>query len=117
MVQVLRAPTDGASSPKYGLSLLGGFELTGRAGVVDLASGKLAALLAYLACTAPRRQSREKLSTLLWGSHFDAQAKQNLRQALARLRRMLGPDALQSDGEVVWLSATAIECDVIRFEA
>ena len=28
--------------------------------------------------------------TLLWGSHFEAQARQNLRQALIRLRRALG---------------------------
>ncbi len=116
MVQIPRAPT-GAPSPKYFLALLGDFELTGPAGVVDLAGGKLAGLLTYLACTAPRRQSREKLSALLWGSHFDAQAKQNLRQALARLRRALGPGALQSDGEVVWLNAASVECDVVRFEA
>ncbi len=77
---------DGASSPIFHLSLLGGFELTGPLGVVDLPSKKLAGLLAYLACTAPRPQPREKLSALLWGSHFDAQAKQNLRQALFRLR-------------------------------
>ena len=74
-------------------------------------------MLAYLACTAPRPQSREKLSALLWGSHFDAQAKQNLRQALFRLRKVLGQDALESDGEVVSLNAAAILCDVSRFEA
>ena len=62
---------------------------------------KLAGLLAYLACTAPQPQPREKLSALLWGSHFDAQAKQNMRQALYRLRKVLGEDALESDGEVV----------------
>ena len=94
-----------------------GFELTGPDGVVDLPSKKLAGLLAYLACTAPKPQPREKLSTLLWGSHFDAQAKQNLRQALFRLRQVLGQDALESDGEVVSLNAAAVQCDVSRFEA
>jgi len=53
----------------------------------------------------------------LWGSHFDAQAKQNLRQALFRLRKVLGHDALESDGEVVSINAAAIVCDVGRFEA
>jgi class 3 adenylate cyclase/DNA-binding SARP family transcriptional activator len=115
-VQIPRAPSGGAPSPKFGLSLLGGFELTGPDGVVDLPSKKLAGLLAYLACTAPRPQSREKLSALLWGSHFDAQAKQNLRQALFRLRKVLGHDALESDGEVVSLNAAAVLCDVGRFE-
>ena len=40
--------------------------------------------------------------TLMWGSHFDAQARQNLRQALFRLRRVLGEDALISSGESVF---------------
>jgi DNA-binding SARP family transcriptional activator/ActR/RegA family two-component response regulator len=111
------AMTDNAPSPRFGLSLLGGFELTGPDGVVDLPSKKLAGLLAYLACTAPQPQPRERLSALLWGSHFDAQAKQNLRQALFRLRKVLGQDALDSDGEVVSLNAAVVLCDVSRFEA
>jgi hypothetical protein len=45
-VQNPRAPSGSAPSPKFGLSLLGGFELTGPLGVVDLPSKKLAALLA-----------------------------------------------------------------------
>src|SRR5258706_11188448 len=88
-----------ALCPKFTLSLLGRFVLTGPNGVVELRSKKLAGLLAYLACNAPRPQSREKLSALLWGSHLDAQAKQNLRQALFRLRKVLGENALESDGE------------------
>jgi TolB-like protein len=101
---------------KFSLSLLGRVQLAGPEGPVDLPNKKLAGLLAYLASTAPRPQQREKLSALLWGSHFDAQAKQNLRQALFRLRKVVGPDALQGDGDVVVLSASAIACDVSRFE-
>src|SRR6476469_5430023 len=111
------APIDGALSPRFVLSLLGRFELTGPDGVVDLPSKKLAGLLAYLACRAPQPQPRERLSALLWGSHFDVQAKQNLRQALFRLRKVLGQDALEGDGEVVSLNAVAVLCDVSRFEA
>src|SRR5262245_44835769 len=102
---------------KFSLSLLGRVQLEGPDGPVDLPNKKLAGLLAYLACMAPEPQSRERLSTLLWGSHFDAQAKQNLRQALFRLRKVLGTEALQSDGEVVSLGAGAINCDVTKFEA
>ena len=109
--------TKGAPSPRFGLSLLGGFELTGPDGVVDLPSKKIAGLLAYLACTVPKAQPRERLSALLWGSYFEAQAKQNLRQALYRLRSVLGQDALESDGEVVSLNAATVQCDVSRFEA
>jgi DNA-binding SARP family transcriptional activator len=68
---------------KYRLSLLGRFELSGPDGrPIELTSKKLAALLAFLACTAPQAHGRDKLMTLLWGSHFDAQARQNRRQAL-----------------------------------
>jgi TolB-like protein/DNA-binding SARP family transcriptional activator len=101
----------------FQLSLLGRFELAGLDGPIDLSSGKLAALLAFLACTAPQAHSRDKLMTLLWGSHFDAQARQNLRQALARLRRVLGGHVLISNSESVSLQPGVIACDVTRFEA
>jgi TolB-like protein/DNA-binding SARP family transcriptional activator len=108
---------DGVPETIFGLSLLGSFELTGPHGVVDLPSKKLAALLTYLACTAPQPQRRETLATLLWGSRFDAQAKQSLRQLLFRLRKLLGEDALEGDGEVVSLNTAIVLCDVGRFEA
>ena len=108
---------DREPSPRFSLSLLGRFKLTGPGGVIDLPSKKLAGLLTYLACTAPRPQRRETLSALLWGSHFDLQAKQNLRQALFRLRKVLGQNALEGDGEVVSLNPAAVLSDVGRFEA
>jgi TolB-like protein len=108
---------DAPSSPKFRLSLLGRFELSGPDGPADLPNKKLAGLLAYLACTAPTPQHREKLATLLWGSHFEAQARQNLRQALFRLRRVLGQDGLIGDGEQIALAPGLIDCDVTRLEA
>jgi DNA-binding SARP family transcriptional activator len=104
-------------TPRFQLSLLGAFELRGPDGSIDLTSKKLAALLAFLACSAPQPHSRDKLVTLLWGSHFDAQARQNLRQALTRLRRLLGEDALVSGGETVSLQPAVIATDVAQFEA
>jgi len=101
----------------FRLSLLGRCELTGQDGSVDLTSKKLMALLAFLACTAPQAHSRDKLMTLLWGSHFDAQARQNLRQALTRLRRVLGDDALISTGESISLQPGVVTSDVMRFQA
>ena len=104
-------------TPKFQLSLLGRFELSGPDGTIELTSKKLAALLGYLACTAPQAHSRDKLMTLLWGSHFDAQARQNLRQALVRLRRVLGEIALISTGESISLQPGVITSDVMRFHA
>src|SRR5215471_696763 len=107
---------EAASSPKFRLSLLGRFELSGPEGPVDLPNKKLSGLLAYLACTAPAPQHREKLATLLWGSHFEVQARQNFRQGLFRLRRVLGQDVLLSDGEEVSLAPGAIACDATQLE-
>ena len=103
--------------PKFQLRLLGRFELRGPDGSIELTGKKLAALLGFLACTAPQAHSRDKLMALLWGSHFDAQARQNLRQALTRLRRVLGEDAIIANGDAVALRPGVIACDVARFEA
>lgn len=107
--------TDPAPLPRFSLSLLGRFVLTGPHGVIGLPNKKLAGLLAYLACTAPEPQPRERLSSLLWGSHFNVQANQNLRQTLFRLRQVLGPDAIESDDEFVSLNAAVVLSDVGRF--
>src|SRR5262249_2394682 len=96
---------------------LGRFELAGPDGIVPMASKKVAGLLAYLACTDPVPQSRDRLATLLWGSHFETQAQQNLRYALFRLRRALGQEALISDGEEISLAAGVIDCDIVRLKA
>ena len=42
---------DTVPTPTFQLSLLGRFELAGPDGAIDLTSKKLAALLAFLACT------------------------------------------------------------------
>src|SRR6266436_502638 len=107
----------GVMPAKLRLSLHASFELNGPEVLFELPNKKLACLLAYLSCTAPLPQPRKKLETLLWGSHFDTQAQQNLRQALFRLRRALGADALMSDGDEVWLSPGVIDCDVARLKA
>lgn len=108
---------DRASPPTFQLRLLGRFDLTGPSGPIDLTSKKLAGLLAVLGCSSSKPHNRDELMTLLWGSHFQAQARQNLRQAFTRLRRVLGEDAFTSNGEMVSLRPGALECDVVRFEA
>lgn len=104
-------------SARFQLVLFGRFELSGPGGAISVTSKKMAALLAFLACTELRSHSRDRLMALLWGSHFDAQARQNLRQALTRLRRILGDDALVTTGETVALTPGVVASDVARFEA
>ena len=98
------------------LSLLGGFELTGPAGRIDVGSRKACALVAYLAFNRAKPQSRETLATLLWGSQADAQARQNLRQALTTLRRVLGVVVVSRD-DAVAITPEALTCDAQEFEA
>jgi TolB-like protein/predicted Zn-dependent protease len=102
---------------EFQLSLLGRFDLKGPSGALHLGSKKLSALLAYVSCAGPRGSSREQLTYLFWGSHSEEQARQNLRQALTRLRRTLGPDILISDGDMIAVRTDAIACDALRLES
>jgi TolB-like protein len=96
------------------LKLFGQFKLGGPEGPIDL-NGKLAALISYLAL-AGKPVPRDVLATLLWGSHFDEQARQNLRQALVRLRKTVGSEMLISTDSTVHLLPMALDCDAAAFE-
>ncbi|HKU98719.1 MAG TPA: BTAD domain-containing putative transcriptional regulator [Vineibacter sp.] len=100
----------------FELVTLGPFRLSGPQGVIDLGSKKQCALLAYIACATPAAP-RETLTTLLWGSHFEVQAKQNLRQALSRLRRAVGDDVLITNDDTVAVRTGIFQCDAQRFES
>ncbi len=97
------------------LKLFGSFELTGPEGRVAFPSAKLSAFLAYLAL-ARKPIARDEITELLWGSHFEEQARQNFRQALARLRKAVGGDAILADDQTVQLAHAAATSDVRRFE-
>jgi DNA-binding SARP family transcriptional activator len=73
------------------IRLFGGLEIrhAGEA-VTAFVSNKAPALLAYLAVTQ-RPCQRDALAALFWGEMGDADAKNNLRQALTSLRKTLEP--------------------------
>ena len=108
---------NGVVSPRFTLAILGRLELSGPNGAVEMPGRKATCLLAYLACTAPQPQQREKLAALLWGSHFEAQARQNLRQALFHLRRTLGADAFILGEAEVSLAPGSLSCDAVQLQA
>src|SRR5262249_46368758 len=99
------------------LKLLGRFQLSGSLEPVALASAKVRALLAYLALLEPKGETREHLTSLLWGSHFEKQARQNLSQALTRLKKVIGSEAVLVDDHLVRLSPGSISTDVGKFKA
>src|SRR5438034_834968 len=73
------------------LSLLGTFQvaLNGSA-VTGFRTDKMRALLAYLCVEAAHPHRREALMGLLWPDQPEEAARVNLRQALFKLRQLLG---------------------------
>jgi adenylate cyclase len=109
---------------RWSLRVLGSMNLSlaGRDGGSKLGR-KEHALLAYLALHAGRPQPRAKLSGLLWGNILEESARQDLRQALSKLRQALGdPDhqlikSVKAGGEeAVLLDAAVIDVDALQFE-
>src|SRR4051812_11132996 len=115
-------PPGGAAMSGLRLKLLGGFELRPVSGEpIPLFAKKPALLLAYLALRPPGQpQGRDKLAGLLWGDSGEAQARHSLRQALAVLRRALGPHAdglvLAPEGETLALAPDGLATDVAELE-
>ena len=102
------------------LKLLGGFELRPASGApIPLSARKPALLLAYLALRQGQPLGRDRLAGLFWGDSGEAQARASLRQALAVLRRRLGPHEglIQApEGETVALARDGLATDVAEFE-
>ncbi len=98
------------------IRLFGGIHLT-QNGVplTNFVSNKAPALLAYLA-VARRPHQREALAALLWGELADADAKNNLRQALSNLRRLLDPYLLITRDTVALNPESFISLDAAAFE-
>lgn len=101
----------GAETATFSIKVLGDFRLQSSTGLLDVPSSKLVCLLTYLACTAPTPQPRERLATLLWGSSGEDRARHNLRQALFKLRQILGQECLVSVGEAITLVDGLVDCD------
>jgi DNA-binding SARP family transcriptional activator len=109
-----------AAVTKLTITLLGGFAVADADGnPVGVPGSKQRAILAYLALNAGKPVSRDRLMALLWGERFDEQARQSLRQALTKLRRLAGRDRplLRSDGDTIAFDPDAVDVDALRFEA
>ncbi|MHB1071783.1 MAG: AAA family ATPase [Gemmatimonadaceae bacterium] len=100
----------------YCLKLLGTPQLYGPGGALlpGLGPGKPLALVAYLAVRGEVR--RDELVELLWGGIDESRARNAFRQALHRLRRGLGDDAIGGSRETVRLElGSALSCDRADF--
>jgi DNA-binding SARP family transcriptional activator/predicted ATPase len=103
-------------TPFLDIRLLGSLRITlDRAAVGPFMSVKVPALLAYLAVTG-RPQRRDDLAALLWGELPDADARNNLRQAIANLRRSLDAHLVITRDDVALNAKAPFTLDVAAFE-
>ena len=73
------------------LSFFGAFQATlGNKPLRNFRSAKVEGLLIYLALNAAQPCARDVLAALFWPDETERMAKQNLRQSLFRLRKVLG---------------------------
>jgi predicted ATPase/DNA-binding SARP family transcriptional activator len=99
------------------IRLFGGLEIRCEdAPIGGFISGKVPALLAYLAVTG-RPHQRHTLAALFWGEMADADANNNLRQTLSNLRKVLDGTLLVTRDTVAWNPAVVHTLDTAQFEA
>src|SRR5437764_10387824 len=61
------------------------------------------ALLAYLAL-ATKPLSRDHVAELFWGDRDESRARHSMREALSKLRQLLGPDSIARRSDLVALA-------------
>ncbi|MCO5197581.1 MAG: hypothetical protein M9941_07505 [Anaerolineae bacterium] len=104
-------------SAELHIRLFGGIQINrDNAPLSGFLSTKVPALIAYLAVTN-RTLQRDTLATLLWGELPDADAKNNLRQTLSNVRKLIDPYVLITRDSVGLNPDAAITLDVAQFEA
>ena len=94
--------------------LLGKFAVSAPSGTaIDLPTQKAKALLARIVLAGADGVDRSAVAGMLWSRGSDAQARTNLRQTLASLRKAFaGLDLIDSEGSVLRLRAGAVTSDV-----
>jgi DNA-binding SARP family transcriptional activator len=99
------------------IRLFGGLELrVDGASPTAFISTKAPALIVYLAVSR-RPATRDLLAALLWGDMGDADAKNNLRQALTSLRKSLDPFLEITRDSVALRTEAPITSDIATFES
>ena len=100
------------------MCLLGDFSLSVNNVTVPIASGRLQALLAYLALNRSVQQPRQRIAALLWPESSQVQAQTNLRTLLHRLQTVLPnlDQLLEIDFQkIAWHHETHLTLDVAAF--
>ncbi|MBK8904106.1 MAG: NACHT domain-containing protein [Anaerolineaceae bacterium] len=106
------------------LTFFGGFNVASSGKALAFSRRKVMALLVFLALEAGQAHSRESLMGLLWPDLPEADARNNLRVSLARLRQRLAPaqtavpSLITSRAEVRWQidNAGSVSLDSAAFQ-
>lgn len=86
---------------------------------IPVSGSKTQGLIACLALNTDVHISRDRLMTLFWGDRFNDQARQSLRQAISKLRRLLedvNGDIILADPDRVGFNPEKVKVDVDEFE-
>ncbi|KMW56911.1 hypothetical protein AIOL_001868 [Candidatus Rhodobacter oscarellae] len=86
---------------------------------IDIAGNKSLCLIAYLALNMEMPPTRDRLMALFWGDRFTDQARQSLRQAIAKLKKTLsesGEDVLITSQDRIGFDPKAVKVDADQFE-
>lgn len=100
------------------INLLGRFAVALDGAPTAPATRKAAALLALLAHAGGQPVPRERLAAMLWPRAGEPQSRGSLRQAVAQLRRCLGPaaDRIESGADSLRLAPEGVSVDLIGIE-
>lgn len=99
------------------LNLLGSITLRTQTGDERLLQPKRIALLVYLLLSTPRGfRTRDELLAMFWPDSDQTRGRASLRKASHRLRRALGPEAIEGDLQRLRANPEHICCDVLKFE-
>ncbi len=97
--------------------ILGPLEVTGEAGALPIGGQKQRAVLAVLLLEANRVVSVDRLLDSVWGEDPPRTALTSLQNFISQLRKLLGPDVLETRAPGYRLNAGVGAIDVDRFRA
>ena len=100
--------------PSFEIRLLGPFEVVAGGRLVDASGSKRHGLLALLALRRGRVAGVDELIDALWGAELPAAPRNALQHHVARLRAVLGQDAIVASNDGYALSDANV--DALRFE-
>jgi DNA-binding SARP family transcriptional activator len=97
--------------------ILGPLEVSGETGPLALGGQKQRAVLAVLLLEANRVVSVDRLLDSVWGEHPPKTALTSLQNFISQLRKLLGPDVLETRAPGYCLNVPPDALDVERFRA